>query len=1369
MRALLPFIALALAACEEPKQDDTGPVVAENTPPTASFVSPAEGAALRVGDPLSLTALVGDAETAVEDLVVTWTSSRDGVLAGTASVAAGVASLALATELSAGDQTLSVIVADEEGLSASDQVTISVQDNAAPSVSFTTPEPEAVFAEGADVTVSVSVSDDHDDPSDITLAWGGDAAELGAPTGLTASGTATFLIQDIAAGSWLLSVTATDSDGADASEQVLFTVIADADQDGDGYPDAAAGGDDCDDTNPAVHPDADEVCDGIDNDCDGTRDQDALDATRWYTDADADGYGDAGDSALACTQPAGTSEVGTDCDDTLASVNPGAGELCDGLDNDCDGLSDEGTPADAPTWYRDADSDGYGDSATTTAACAAPSGYVADDTDCDDRDAASFPGADELCDGDDNDCDGTVDEASAIDASTWYRDADADGYGLTTVTMVACTAPSGYAAADGDCDDGDAATHPGAAEACDGVDNDCDGTIDDGASGTTRYYTDADGDTWGDASSYVDACAAPAGTVTNGADCDDTNTAVNPGATEFCDGMDNDCDGSIDEYSSYDASTWYYDGDGDGFGATTPTARACTQPTGYVATATDCDDADATVHPGATETCDGVDQDCDGSVDEGATDLGTFYADADGDGFGDASSSTTSCTAPTGYVTDTTDCDDTDATVFPGAGERCDGIDNDCDGYTDEGATDATTWYLDLDGDGYGGSTTTDACDPPTSYVAQGGDCNDASTAQYPGAPEICDGYDNDCDGDVDEELPTWYRDADGDGYGNPSVSTSSCTAPSSYVADDSDCDDGDPGVSPDGTEVCFDGVDNDCDGTVDGTDAVDTLTWYADADADGYGDASSTTQACTVPSGYVADDTDCDDSDALVNPDAQEICDGVDNDCDGAIEDAILVPGDYSTITAAIAAAVDGDTICLGEGDYTGPVDFDGKDIIIEGAGSDLTNIDVNGGRVTFDAGETADAQLIGVTLWGGNQDYGAALLCSNASPTLDDVVFDSNTCTSFSQCKGMAYFSNCNASLTDVVFSNNSASISASVYGGAMYVYNSDLTVDGLTLEDNSATGSSVQGGLVYMVNSDGTWDDVVATGNTAYGSTVNGGAFYLNSSASPSFSHLYLADNAVSGSSSSSYSYGGLFYLYNSSSPTFEWTEILDNTVNTRMTYGGLFYLRYSCRPYLYNTIIAGNTVVGVRDIYGGIFAADTYTSTSSSYSYPTLYWADITGNDFSTTSGGTYIYGGIFWVNTYGSSSSTTRSSYSGGVKGYMVNVVSNTCTGSSGTYGTVLYNTNSSYTSSNVAFTYDNFYGNGSTEFYNYTSPVGSSGNIALDPLYVDVSAASSVYWDLTLQSTSPVRNAGNPSSSYFDTDGTYSAIGAYGGPLGDGW
>ena len=300
----------------------------------------------------------------------------------------------------------------------------------------------------------------------------------------------------------------------------------------------------------------------------------------------------------------------------------------------------------------------------------------------------------------------------------------------------------------------------------------------------------------------------------------------------------------------------------------------------------DCSEGDASVNPGAVELCNGLDDNCDGQVDEGVTQ--TFYADADGDGFGDPTVTVDGCDLPSGHTHSATDCDDSRADVHPGAAEGCDDADNNCDGAVDEGVGEA--WHLDADGDGFGDpDQTVIACDAPDGTVAPdlATDCDDDSGAVFPGATEVCNELDDDCDEVIDEGvLATFYVDLDGDGWGALTATTEACAEPEGYAAQAGDCDDSDGAVSPDATELCNE-LDDDCDGTVDESDAADAATWYADRDSDGYGDAGNTTPACTQPSGYLADATDCDDAARLVNPGADEICNSIDDDCDGAIDDA--------------------------------------------------------------------------------------------------------------------------------------------------------------------------------------------------------------------------------------------------------------------------------------------------------------------------------------------------------------------------------------------------------------------------------------------------------------------------------------------------
>ncbi len=165
------------------------------------------------------------------------------------------------------------------------------------------------------------------------------------------------------------------------------------------------------------------------------------------------------------------------------------------------------------------------------------------------------------------------------------------------------------------------------------------------------------------------------------------------------------------------------------------------------------------------------------------------------------------------------DCDDQNAAVHPGAAEVCNGIDDNCDGVIDTDAVDASTWYVDADGDGFGdGATSQVACVQPAGWVATGDDCNDSDPRIFPGATEVCDGVDQDCDGVIDDNVasaPNWYPDRDGDGFGDATDGgTSGCTAPPGWIADDTDCDDADNRIHPDAYDVCDDGIDSDCSGT---------------------------------------------------------------------------------------------------------------------------------------------------------------------------------------------------------------------------------------------------------------------------------------------------------------------------------------------------------------------------------------------------------------------------------------------------------------------------------------------------------------------------------------------------------------------------
>ena len=301
-----------------------------------------------------------------------------------------------------------------------------------------------------------------------------------------------------------------------------------------------------------------------------------------------------------------------DCDDTDPAVNPDQVEIpYDGIDQDCSPF----TPDD------DLDADGFGI-----------------DTDCDDADFFVNPERPEIAyNSKDDDC----------EPATPDDDLDGDGFNR-----------------DEDCADQDASRNPDAEEVCDGIDNDCDGQLDNGSVDLQAFYKDADGDGYGYLGNSVQACLAPEGYVTDPGDCNDSYPEVNPGADEVCDLVDNDCDGDVDGESAIDRQDWHADTDLDGFGDPSTAIKACDAPSGYVLDDQDCDDSDAFYNPDTIWT-----------------------VDYDGDGFGDAGYIDFSCEQPPGYVLDDTDCKDYDSNVYPGAVETCDGQDNDCDSSTSEDNT----------------------------------------------------------------------------------------------------------------------------------------------------------------------------------------------------------------------------------------------------------------------------------------------------------------------------------------------------------------------------------------------------------------------------------------------------------------------------------------------------------------------------------------------------------------------------------------------------------------------------------------------------------------------------------------------------------
>lgn len=431
------------------------------------------------------------------------------------------------------------------------------------------------------------------------------------------------------------------------------------------------------------------------------------------------------------------------------------------------------------SWYADLDGDGYGDPASVERACEAPVGLIADSSDCDDTNAAIHPAAAESCDAADadEDCDGLADDADeSVDPSgltTYYLDADSDGDGDAAISVQLCELRAGYSTSAGDCDDADSTRSSLVVETADGYDNNCDGV------------DDIDGDGW-----------------ETTADCDDSNPAVSPGAVEVCDGADEDCDGVLDDgatcpgisgtYGDHayvfvlGASTWdaaqatcagfgyhlvdVFDSAEQAWIWSEAEAANATSSWwhGYNDQSTEGDfvwDGGATSlstdwRPGEPNDYAGA-EDCGAFADDGGgawndkdcatvlpfvceagCALSPWYADVDGDGFGDPAAVTGSCSAVAGAVLDGTDCNDGDSAVNSLATEVCGAPegDEDCDGLVDEAddSLDASTCGSSDSGDtaAVDSADTADSGSANADSADSGGSGSDSGTLPDSGGPD---------------------------------------------------------------------------------------------------------------------------------------------------------------------------------------------------------------------------------------------------------------------------------------------------------------------------------------------------------------------------------------------------------------------------------------------------------------------------------------------------------------------------------------------------------------------------------------------------------------------------------------------------------
>jgi hypothetical protein len=462
---------------------------------------------------------------------------------------------------------------------------------------------------------------------------------------------------------------------------------------------------------------------------------------------------------------------------------------------------------------------------------------------------------------------------------------------------------------------------------------------------------------------------------------------------------------------------------------------------------------------------------------------------------------------------DDEDCDPNDATVYPGASEVCDGIDNNCDGVADEGVME--TFYADSDEDGFGDvSSSEEACERPDGYVPAdaGEDCDDTDASIYPGAPELCDEIDNDCNGVVDDGLvgTTYYADNDGDGWGDPDNSAYLCEEDSGYVENDLDCDDGDVGEP---VIVAKAPLEAGGDTGIDTGETGDS-SWDSGWDSGGgWGDGTA------------------------ANP-FSDIQDGI----------------DFSNVCVHVYP-----------GTYWEDIDFGGNSVEVVGVnGSAETTIYGSGQApvVTIANGETSDATLMGFTIQGGgglvdsseaNWDcgtssdcvtttvifYGGGIFVDGADATLEDLVVTGNELPEYSYIEisdtedmyvysfgGGIYVADGNVDGADVTYSFNAADAGGGSYIGEGGIYTAnwhnwdgnwaaagggvgsvgDWSATNAVLINNiSVDGDGVQGGAALDVADGGAAaTNVTMAGNEGLASV------YLTGASSTSVLNSIVSDN-------------------------------------------------------------------------------------------------------------------------------------------------------------------------------------------------------------------------------------------------------------------
>lgn len=625
---------------------------------------------------------------------------------------------------------------------------------------------------------------------------------------------------------------------------------------------------------------------------------------------------------------------------------------------------------------------------------------------------------------------------------------------------------------------------------------------------------------------------------------------------------DEEVEAQIDKGCTADKMRPFYidrDRDGEGSDASAEGESACENPNPdlYTDIAGDCNDQNPQINSAAIESCNNVDDNCDGQVDEeNAQGSQSWVFDGDGDRYIALNAATRFfCPGfeeigfiPTNQQMGAIDCDDENIAIHPDAPELCNLLDDDCDGLVDDDdlgieAASQSVWYLDFDGDGYGNPDDPNpelSCVMPLGRVDNALDCNDNADFQNPGLPEVCSGRDDNCNGLIDDEDPTvdvnsffpWFVDGDGDGFGRlGSTVLSQCSQPVGYAQGDDDCNDFDPSVHPLANEVC-DGIDNDClNGADDDDPNVDDSTfisWRPDADGDGFGDQfGAETLSCAQPAGMVDDQTDCDDSYVFAYLGATEICDGFENDCDpntvtdlnsgvyNAMQDSMSLSS-YAPDLDQISYNTH-DVLYLCAGTYVGQYHLP-KAVTIEGQGlKEETVIDADflGSGFTVDATCSANSSgdcaidLSSLTVRNGTGTYNA-LGMTDVGGGLDMANAD-------------------RLFLTNVVLEGNSASYGGGVLSPVVGSYD----FDGLICQDNIGFYGA---GCAFLAG-DGQIHNSAFIDNEAYGN--GGGIAFDGAVQSVSITQTNFTGNIAWSEG------GGIYFEHGATGLTIEGSDFVANT--------------------------------------------------------------------------------------------------------------------------------------------------------------------------------------------------------------------------------